>query len=69
MCIIKTTQHFLSSASEWRVCVCVCVAWTSELQNSVKLSEMKLSPRVSDHVPERQKTIEGLDHFRKKTLN
>lgn len=63
MCIIKTTQHFLSSASEWRVCVCVCVAWTSELQNSVKLSEMKLSPRVSDHVPERQKTIEGLCEY------
>lgn len=43
------------------------VAGTSELQNSVKLPEMKLALCVSDHVPERHKTREGLDHSGMKT--
>lgn len=50
---------FSTSASEWEVQrgdVCVAVK-----KNSVKLSEMKLSSCVSDHVPERHKTREGLN--------
>ena len=42
--------------------VCPDVADTSELQKSVKQSEVKLAFCVFNHVPQRHKTREGLDH-------